>query len=475
MEVASSVGDKTCLICQADLFDETPRLSLSCGHCFHKECLDELQRVKELALSDVKCPVCKRNANDCLQLEQAMGDGFKAPGSAARTQATITIDESPSAAASASAPSEPVGADAGAEAKAEPAPKKPLSTAEVGAVQGLHLHALVKQDTVTCGTCGLDVEMLKCRVMSKSKMTWKCKKCDTKTTMLYRHFGRGANSLLTEIPEDERKKFFAETSDKNQSATVQKAHDLLDKYESKESGYEQGGEYLPISVWVNRGFDGAAIESKSLAKDIRECRLFGLVYRVPILKTFERGMTGLKATSTLQANGKRQKTAASSSAAKGDADAADADADPINPPTDESSDESGSSSSSSSSKKKSKKAKKKGTKKKKRSSKKEKKRLQKEKKRQKEAEKLAKKDAAEKEKESKLKIKTATNIAMKLGGPLSSFQKHLDNPAIAMVPSAVKDQAKSTFEKLKTIEQQAALVVAGSSTDLPAATAEDIS
>ena len=44
-----------------------------------------------------------------------------------------------------------------------------------------------------------------------------------------------------------------------------------------------GGDYLPLSVWSNRGFDTAAIESHSAPEDMRAHPVLGLCYRVRIM------------------------------------------------------------------------------------------------------------------------------------------------------------------------------------------------
>ncbi len=45
---------------------------------------------------------------------------------------------------------------------------------------------------------------------------------------------------------------------------------------------------MPTGVWANQGFDGEAIEKGSLPEDVMHHRLFGLVYRVPILEVNSR-------------------------------------------------------------------------------------------------------------------------------------------------------------------------------------------
>lgn len=44
--------------------------------------------------------------------------------------------------------------------------------------------------------------------------------------------------------------------------------------------YYDGGEFLPLSVWKQRGFDEASIEQRSLEADKLQHPVLGLCYRV---------------------------------------------------------------------------------------------------------------------------------------------------------------------------------------------------
>jgi hypothetical protein len=73
--------------------------------------------------------------------------------------------------------------------------------------------------------------------------------------------------------------------------------------------YDDGGEFLPLTVWATRGFDVTNIAEKCRPQDKRSHPVLGDTYRIAILKSGHRGHKGGSKTDTLSA----QSTAASSS------------------------------------------------------------------------------------------------------------------------------------------------------------------
>lgn len=81
-------------------------------------------------------------------------------------------------------------------------------------------------------------------------------------------------------------------------AAIEKAEQLIAKEESVER-YSLGGQWLPLGVWAQRGFDADRIKDRSLQHNVREDPLLGTVYRVPILETVEEGRRTTSRVSTL--------------------------------------------------------------------------------------------------------------------------------------------------------------------------------
>jgi hypothetical protein len=166
--------------------------------------------------------------------------------------------------------------------------------------------------------------------------------------------------------------------------------------------YDDGSEWLPLSVWAARGFDAKCIELGAGPEDRRPHRLFGETFRVTILKSGHRGHKTASKTDTMRAS----TVAALPSGASSSGDGAPAsllaigDKDSIG---DKESSSSSSSSESSASRRRSKKSKKC------KKNKKEKKESKKEKKEKKDKE-LKRKREAEEAKEAKDSVSSTASV-----------------------------------------------------------------
>ena len=69
--------------------------------------------------------------------------------------------------------------------------------AELALLPSTHLGTHVK-----CDCCGSYEIFNRCRVISKTKGTWRCPRCGSKTTMLRRVFGEWPTTAFALIPED---------------------------------------------------------------------------------------------------------------------------------------------------------------------------------------------------------------------------------------------------------------------------------
>jgi hypothetical protein len=78
--------------------------------------------------------------------------------------------------------------------------------------------------------------------------------------------------------------------------------------------YDDGGEFLPLSVWAARGWDPEAIRLNCRPADKRTHAVVGDTYRVSILKSGHRGHKGGSKTDEISAAGAASSGASSSGA-----------------------------------------------------------------------------------------------------------------------------------------------------------------
>ena len=87
------------------------------------------------------------------------------------------------------------------------------------------------------------------------------------------------------------------------------AAEQLTSSELSEESFAEGGEYLPLGVWANRGFDVTRIEQHTRDDDKRICPVLGICFRLRILSKTNVHKRGMLRES------KRQKTAPEDQAA----------------------------------------------------------------------------------------------------------------------------------------------------------------
>ncbi len=110
------------------------------------------------------------------------------------------------------------------------------------------------------------------------------------------------------ISEDERETFFKACHGKSPGAVMLEYVDKVQKYEIHEQTYSYGGKFLPLTVWAKKGYDAEAISRESHSRDVMPDRMFGVVYRVPIVEVHERGAKGCRGDSQCTAAGGSSKS-----------------------------------------------------------------------------------------------------------------------------------------------------------------------
>ena len=253
-----------CPICLGDLKETDERVELDCRHVYHKACMDACLIGKED--SPFTCPCCSSTTELAATVSDDNGAEMQDLDSL-----VLAEDASPS------------------ERMIMPHPK-------------------FESPSVFCSTCGNQVTLMKCRLLSKRAGTWRCDVCQCRIVQLHRGVGEWPPKQWANISPEDQKEFMASLHDRRGPACVVAAKEFLKKYEQHETYYEFSGEYLPLSVWKVRGFDSDLIESKSSQEDCQTHPILGVVYRVKTLKSGSRGAEGMERSSILQAKGKRPRT-----------------------------------------------------------------------------------------------------------------------------------------------------------------------
>ena len=197
----------------------------------------------------------------------------EAPPAKAKAESPAEIAPPPPAKASGESPAEvappsPAKASGDSSAAAPPPPPPPPKCS-------------LFDGKVLCHQCGRFESWSKCRLMSKQKDQWRCNGCNCKSTQ-YRGLGSWPSPGFSQLDEAAQQEFMRSLDGLAGGQVVAKAKETFEGFESHQVFYEDGGEYLPLSVWKNRGFDVAAIEEKSQASDRRPDLIFGTTYRVRI-------------------------------------------------------------------------------------------------------------------------------------------------------------------------------------------------
>jgi hypothetical protein len=84
-----------------------------------------------------------------------------------------------------------------------------------------------------------------------------------------------------------QQQFYQESAGTNTRDTIQKVEGLIAS-EAVDEVYQEGAEYLPLSVWTARGFDADAIAKNAAPEDVKNHPVLGQVYRVQLISTTTR-------------------------------------------------------------------------------------------------------------------------------------------------------------------------------------------
>ena len=103
--------------------------------------------------------------------------------------------------------------------------------------------------------------------------------------------------IRVSLSVEERRDFMKGIAECDAAGAIEAVNEMMEKYEDHYEMYEDSGSYLPLGVWKQKGFDPVMIEQNSAKEDIRDCRVVGKVYRVPILTKGRGGVKGARRSS----------------------------------------------------------------------------------------------------------------------------------------------------------------------------------
>ena len=137
---------------------------------------------------------------------------------------------------------------------------------------------------VRCDSCGNRCEFQSCRVIAKSHGRWRCKQCGTTHTQLRRSFGSWPLPTFSRLQDDVKEAFYRRALTENQNAVMKEAEEIMST-ETTSDKFAEHGEFLPLSVWAQRGFPIDLIQERSLPVDKKNHPILGDTYRVRITST----------------------------------------------------------------------------------------------------------------------------------------------------------------------------------------------
>ena len=344
-----------CFVCHDDLADDPEWndvaeahatgnvgvLSLLCGHAFHAVCIAEWAKTQGCSKFDkaLKCPTCKRTASEIEQLAQPDAQVLDSQATVidsqdANANELLIYDSQATVMANmhalqAAGVLQAAGADQGGQAAGADQGCQALQAA--GADQGVKaLHGsgsaaslpasqgpgpaqfgttFYTDPIVMCEGCGEICEATKARIVSKDKKTalhkWKCHQCHSKTCELRRQLGSWPPKDWEGLPENLKMEFMKGIKSMTAKDAKAKAEAMIKEHAMEEEFYEASGQFLPLSVWKTQGFDENRIAANTAKKDILWSKQLGHCYRVPIVKSGQRGSKGRRCEDVLSGGGRR--------------------------------------------------------------------------------------------------------------------------------------------------------------------------
>jgi hypothetical protein len=154
------------------------------------------------------------------------------------------------------------------------------------------LRGLSEQDQmVLCQLCGGKVGLAKAILRGKQAGTFRCRVCHSKAEIMRKRCGGSPPSIFANMSEKDIQDFYGKT--KADTPSIQREIARIHRaFKRNEKVWALGGEFRPLGYWTNLGYDEERIKANSDPGDVRECRIAGAVYRVPVMSHGERASEG---------------------------------------------------------------------------------------------------------------------------------------------------------------------------------------
>ena len=170
--------------------------------------------------------------------------------------------------------------------------------------------------TALCNWCGSMLALSKLRVTSKSQIKYKCDRCNATFAKMNSEVGSWPTEEFKALTDDQQREFYAKARElRSTSAIMEIQKNMLESYKVQETTWEMGGQFLPLAVWVQNGWNGPRIENNTDPEDVIWTNQGGWCYRVKIMATAERGSSGTKRSTLLSLQDKPPALPVSASAA----------------------------------------------------------------------------------------------------------------------------------------------------------------
>ena len=187
-----------CPICLDALDDwngdeKVPVEAMTCGHSFRAECLEKGVNDHSASGGAMRCPVCKRTADDMVASEGTLevAEAAAASDAIAEQSAAGAADAEPAA-----APGTDNTTGSG------PAIESSQRVCAAESADQATVEQLFAIPKAQCELCKGQVEMVRARTMPKWKGTFRCTTCMSKCVMLTKHFGKWQVQGWSDVPLD---------------------------------------------------------------------------------------------------------------------------------------------------------------------------------------------------------------------------------------------------------------------------------
>ena len=152
-----------------------------------------------------------------------------------------------------------------------------------------------------CAKCNLPVERSNARVTGKKATCWVCKPCNSKASSLYQLFGKWPPQRFQILTKPAQQKFWQDIRAVSGGAALATfVKDTIAKSTIQQTASKKGGQYLPLSVYKQMGYNVKKIRRR--CGDKKNHPVFGMTYKVAIEETYDLDLEESKRTQTTGAS-----------------------------------------------------------------------------------------------------------------------------------------------------------------------------